>query len=133
MLRSLYIKLKVSPLREFICFCFVGVICTAVDAGVFYSVHEWTGYRLAMVLGFALSLGVNYVLNIYWSFRAKPSVKNAVGMIAAHCFNIFVVRMSLMWLFVDTAGMTDSIAYIPTLLISMVTNFIIIRLVVNKL
>ena len=87
---------------------------------------------MAMIIGFALSLIVNYLLNIYWSFRSKPSVANALGILAAHCFNIFVVRMSLMYLFVDTIGLTDSIGYIPTLIISMVTNFLIIRFVTNR-
>ena len=116
----------------FIKFCIVGALCTAIDAGVFYAVKDATGYRMAMILGFALSLIVNYLLNIYWSFRSKPSVVNALGILAAHCFNIFVVRMSLMYLFVDTIGLTDSIGYIPTLIISMVTNFFIIRFVANR-
>ena len=116
----------------FIKFCIVGALCTAIDAGVFYSVKDATGYRMAMILGFVLSLTVNYLLNIYWSFHSKPSVSNAFGIIAAHCFNIFVVRMSLMYLFVDTIGLTDSIGYIPTLIISMVTNFFIIRFVANR-
>lgn len=119
-------------INVFIKFCLVGALCTAIDAGVFYIVKETTGYRMAMIIGFALSLIVNYLLNIYWSFRSKPSVANALGILAAHCFNIFVVRMSLMYLFVDTIGLTDSIGYIPTLIISMVTNFLIIRFVTNR-
>ena len=119
-------------INVFIRFCLVGAVCTAIDAGVYYAVKEATGYRMAMIIGFAFSLIVNYLLNIYWSFHSKPSVANALGILAAHCFNIFVVRMSLMYLFVDTIGLTDSIGYIPTLIISMVTNFLIIRFVANK-
>lgn len=118
--------------REFLRFCVVGGICTLIDAGVFYALHSITGYRLAMIVGFCVSIFVNYILNIYWSFKEKPTLKNAIGVLAAHLFNIFVVRMSLMWLFVDVAKMTDSIAYLPTLAISMVTNFVIIRFVVNR-
>ena len=118
---------------EFAKFCIVGVICTIIDASVFYETHETIGYRMAMVLGFVVSISVNYLLNIFWSFRVKPSVKNALGTISAHCFNIFVVRMCLMWLFVDCILLPDSVAYIPTLMISTITNFLVIHYVVHKL
>ena len=118
---------------EFGKFCIVGGICTVIDAGVFYATHNLIGYRLAMIAGFCLSIIVNYLLNIYWSFKSKPSLKNAIGILAAHLFNIFVVRLGLMWLFVDSLGLSDSIAYLPTLAISLVTNFIIIRFVVKQL
>ena len=125
--------LRNPKFAEFLRFCVVGAICTIIDAGVFYAIHDLTGYRIAIVCGFIISLAFNYVLNIYWTFKSKPSVSNSIGLILAHCFNIFVVRFSLMWLFVDTLGFTENVGYIPTLIISMFTNFIIIRLIVNKL
>ncbi len=129
---SLETTLGNPKVHEFIRFCIVGVICTAIDAGIFYATRELTGYRIAMVCGFTLSLSVNYVLNIYWSFNAKPTLKNAIGMLAAHCFNIFVVRMALMWMFVEYFCIDESIPYIPTLLISIITNFIILRFIVKR-
>lgn len=117
---------------EFIRFCIVGVIATALDAGIFYLVRMFASYQIALVSGYCLSLTVNYLLTIYWTFKKKPSTSNLVGVIAAHMFNLFVVRMSLMWIFVDVAGIPDRIAYVPTLLISMVTNFLVVRFAVNK-
>ena len=46
-------------------------------------------------------------------------------------FNLFIVRMVLMHLFVQIMGIQDSIAYIPMALISAVTNFLVIRAVVR--
>ena len=46
-------------------------------------------------------------------------------------FNLFVVRMGLMWLFVEIFGLSDSIAYIPMAVISAITNFLVIRAVVK--
>lgn len=117
---------------EFIRFCIVGVIATALDAGIFYLVRMFASYQIALVSGYCLSLIVNYLLTIYWTFKKKPSTSNLVGVIAAHMFNLFIVRMSLMWIFVDVAGIPDRIAYVPTLLISMVTNFLVVRFAVNK-
>ncbi len=116
-------------LQEFLRFCIVGVLCTAIDAGIYYSLYRLTGYRIAMICGFVVSLGVNYILNTYWSFRQSPSVRTAIGIVAAHCMNIFVVRMGLMWVFVSLLFMDVGISYIPTLVISTVTNFLVIRAV----
>lgn len=125
-------KLHVSTLqKQFIRFCIVGALCTFIDAGVFYIIHESVGYRFAIVLGFSVSIFINYLLNISWSFNRKPSLKNAVGMFFAHLFNIFIVRMSLMWFFVDFLEMNEGFAYLPTLFISILTNFLIVRCVIK--
>ena len=46
-------------------------------------------------------------------------------------FNLFVVRIGLMLLFVELLGLKDSIAYIPMAAISAVTNYLVIRTVVK--
>ncbi|MBQ0020615.1 MAG: GtrA family protein [Bacteroidales bacterium] len=117
---------------EFIRFCIVGVISTGIDAAIFYIVRLIAPYQVALVSGYTLSLIVNYLLTVYWTFRKKPSKGNFFGVIAAHMFNLFVVRMSLMWIFVNMMALSDKTAYIPTLLISMVTNFIIVRFAVKR-
>ena len=122
-----------TNLREFVRFCIVGAICTAIDSLIFYTVRLFAPYQVALVSGYLLSLIANYYLTIYWTFQSKPNKKNAIGIVAAHLFNLFVVRMGLMYIFVDMMGISDKIAYIPTLLISVLTNFLIIKFVVNKL
>lgn len=118
---------------EFIRFCIVGGLCTAIDAAIFYSVRCFAPYIIALISGYLISLLVNYFLTIYWTFQSKPTAKNAFGIILAHLFNLFIVRMGLMHLFVDKICLDDKVAYIPTLAISVVTNFIIIKLIVNKI
>lgn len=120
-------------LRQFVRFCIVGGLCTSLDAIIFYCVNKIAPYQIALVTGYLLSLVVNYFLTIYWTFQNKPSRANLIGIVAAHLFNLFVIRMSLMTLFCNAAGLNERIAYIPTLGISIITNFLIIRLVVNKL
>ena len=53
-------------------------------------------------------------------------------MVAAHLVNLFVVRMGLMWIFINVFGLEDKIAYIPTLCISVVVNFLMVKFAVNK-
>lgn len=117
---------------EFIKFCIVGIICTVIDASIFYCSHNFIGYKAALVAGFLTSITVNYILNIFWSFRRRPSLGNAVAVFAANCFNIFVVRMGLMWIFINYAYLSEDIAFIPTLIISILTNFLIVRYVIKR-
>ncbi len=125
--------IKNTRLKEFIRFCVVGLVCTILDSAIFYTVRLFAPYQVALVTGYSLSLIVNYFLTIYWTFQSKPNRGNAIGIVAAHLFNLFVVRMGLMYIFVNIMSISDKIAYIPTLLISVVTNFIIIKLIVNRL
>ena len=117
--------------RQFIRFCIVGGTCAIIDAIVFYIVRLFAPYQVALVSGYLISLCANYFLTIYWTFKTSPSAHNFVGIIVAHMFNLFVVRMGLMWLFVEVFEWDDSIAYIPMAIISAVTNFLVIRTVVK--
>ena len=122
-----------EKLREFLRFCLVGAFCTGLDAAIFYGVRTFASYQVALVSGYCLSLVVNYLLTVYWTFQTRSNWKNLIGIVAAHLFNLFVVRMGLMYIFVTLLTMSDRIAYVPTLAISVVTNFIIVKFVVNKL
>ena len=119
-------------MAEFARFCIVGGVCTGIDATIFYLVRGFASYPVALVSGYLLSLIINYFLTVYWTFKAKASVWNAVGIIAAHLFNLFVVRMGMMYILVQLLVINDRVAYIPTLLTSIISNFIIIKLVVNR-
>ena len=116
---------------QFIRFCIVGGTCAMIDAAIFYVVRLFAPYQVALVSGYLISLCVNYLLTVYWTFRTESSVRNLVGIVGAHMFNLFVVRMGLMLLFVEILGLKDSIAYIPMAVISAVTNYLVIRTVVK--
>lgn len=121
-----------SRYAPFLRFCIVGAICTALDAAIFYLMRHLVPYQIALVTGYVLSLIINYFLTVYWTFKSRPTVKNTIGIVAAHLFNLFVVRMGLMHIFVNHIGLSDSVAYLPTLVISVITNFVIIKFVVEK-
>lgn len=144
-----------QKLLEFVKFCIVGGISTGIDACIFFTVKQFTIYQIALVSGYAISFisGLtdaqltaialvsgytisfiaNYFMTVLWTFKSKPNKKNAIGVLAAHLINLFVVRFGLMYLFVEICKMDSNIAYIPTLLISIVASFILVRLAVKKL
>ena len=117
---------------QFIRFCIVGGTCAMIDAAIFYVVRLFAPYQVALVSGYLISLCVNYLLTVYWTFQTQSSVRNLVGIVGAHMFNLFVVRMGLMTLFVELIGLSDSIAYLPMAVISAVTNYLVIRTVVKS-
>lgn len=119
--------------NEFFRFCIVGGICTLIDAGIFYSVRLFAVYQVALVSGYVLSLVVNYFLTVLWTFKTKPSALNAVAVVGAHLFNLFVVRMGLMHCFTIGLHINDRIAYVPTLIISIITNYLIIKFLIKKI
>lgn len=120
-----------GELRQFVRFCIVGGTCMMIDAAVFYAVRLIAPYQVALAAGYLVSLSVNYLLTVHWTFRTEPSLQSLIGIIGAHMFNLFVVRMGLMTLFVELLGMKDSLAYVPTVGISAVTNYLVIRTVVK--
>ncbi len=118
--------------KEFVRFCIVGILCTLLDAFIFYALRTSVQYPVALVCAYLLSLCCNYILTVYWTFRSQPSKRNAIGVIAAHLFNLFIVRMGIMWFFTNIIMMSDRMAYIPTIIISTCLNFTIIRFVIHK-
>lgn len=118
--------------QVFIRFCIVGVIATLIDATIFYLVNDIASYQIALISGYIISLIANYFMTVLWTFKVRPTARNALGVLLAHLFNLFIVRMSLMFLFVDVMLINEKLAYIPTLLISMITNFLVVRLVVRS-
>lgn len=122
-----------NSMIQFCKFCIVGVLCTCIDAAIFYTVIRFSSYQVSLVTGYILSLLINYFLTIYWTFNSKPSKKNAAGVVIAHLFNLFIVRMGLMWVFLNLLLLNEKVAYIPTLLISVISNFLIIKLIINKI
>lgn len=117
---------------EFIKFCTVGGISAGIDAVVFYIFGTFTNYQVSLVSGYLLGLLFNYFFTIYWTFGQKPSTRNAMGVIAAHLINLFIIRMGFMWLFVSILHIPDKIAYIPTIVISVIVNFIMVKFAVTK-
>ncbi len=96
-----------KEVQQFIRFCIVGGICAIIDAAIFYVVRLFAPYQVALISGYLISLCVNYLLTVYWTFRTESSVLNLVGIVGAHMFNLFVAA------------------------ISAVTNYIVIRTVVK--
>jgi putative flippase GtrA len=118
-----------SQYAEFFRFCCVGGICTIIDWAVFSLVCFVLPYQVGVVIGFGVSFCVNYWLTALWTFKKAPTKRNFAGLITAHLINLFVVRMGVLTLLVEVAMFPERVAYIPTLIISAITSFIMVRFV----
>lgn len=98
---------------------------------LFYVLRMFVPYQPAMIAGYLTSLTINYLLTVYWTFGTQASVRNLVGIVLVHLFNLFVVRMGLMYVFVRHMAMDDRVAFVPTLVISSLVVFFMIRRVVH--
>lgn len=123
---------KSQCLGELIRFCIVGTIATGIDAAVFYMVRLVAAYQVALISGYFISLVANYFLTVIWTFKQKPSVNNAIAVILAHLFNLFIVRMGMMYILVEQLHVNDRYAYIPTIVLSVGTNFIVVRYLIKR-
>lgn len=119
-------------IMEFVRFCIVGILCTGIDALLYYITKPTLNYQLALIIAYITSLLINYILTTYWTFKVKPSTKNLIGILGVHLSNLFIIRMGLMWLFIQKCNLSENIAYVPTLMISVLSTFILIRLVIKK-
>lgn len=120
-----------DKLKEFIKFGIVGTLCTGIDAGIFYITNTIVNYQISLITGYLVSYIVNYFLTVKWTFNKRITPGNAIGVLISHLINLFAVRMLLMHLFVNYLFLNPNLAYIPMLIISIITNFIIIRYVMH--
>ena len=56
----------------------VGAVNTADYAVLFWALHHVTGYLVAHVVAFIVSLGGSYLLNCAFTFRVRPSWSSLV-------------------------------------------------------
>ena len=115
-----------ESVRQFVRFIIVGCICTMTDMVLFYVLRMFVPYQPAMIVGYLTSLTINYLLTVYWTFGTQASIMNLVGIVLVHLFNLFVVRMGLMYVFVRQMAMDDRVAFVPTLVISSLVVFFMV-------
>lgn len=121
-----------SRIAEFIRFCVVGFVSACIDALVFYLLNVVTLYQVALIIGYLNGLLFNYVLTIYWTFNQKPTTKNALGVVMAHLINLFIIRMGMMWILVNIYEVSYQKAYIPTIILSLILNYLMVRFAIYK-
>lgn len=111
--------------QQFLRFVVVGVIATAIHYSVLITCVEllhWDAVP-ASGLGFALSAGVNYVLNRRFTFQSKASHGLAVVRFAIVVLAGLGWTLLLMYLLTDRFGVPYLLAQVCTTGIVLIWNF----------
>ena len=116
--------------QEIFRFVIVGGIATAV----LYATY-WLALRLlqpswAYSLAYFCAFVVNYLLTTSFTFKVDKSVKNGMGFVASNVIN-YLVSMALLNIFL-WIGLSETVAPIPTILLATISNFLIVRRVMNE-
>jgi putative flippase GtrA len=100
--------------RSAVRFVLVGAIGTGVQYGIYYLLlgvfqnqGELTNIKisLAFTTGFVIEMICNYLMTSYYTFKKRPSLKNASGFILGRTLNYFIQMLFLhilMWLHMST-------------------------------
>ena len=96
--------------RSAVRFVLVGASGTALQYGIYYVLlgffnHYWPSTAIltsvAFTCGFVIEMISNYLLTSFYTFRVKPSLKNASGFVLGRTLNYFIQMLllhALMWL-----------------------------------
>lgn len=120
-----------SKVREFVRFCIVGGVATAIHYGVYLLFLRWMNVNMAYSLGYAISLCCNLLLTSFFTFREKITIKRTIGFLASHCVNyvLHIVFLNI----VLRLGVTERWAPIPVYCIVVPINFVLVRTVFKRL
>ena len=127
--KATLLKTFFSP--EFIRFVIVGIIATAIHYGVYLLLDRLIPANPAYATGYIISFLCNFYLSSRFTFKKKASVKKGLGFGFSHLVN-FLLHMLLLNVFLRL-GIRDSLAPIPVYCICVPVNFLLVRLVFNRL
>lgn len=122
---------NIKQTREFVRFCIVGVIATAIHYGIYLLFNLWINVNLAYTIGYIISLCCNLLLTAYFTFHQKITILRIGGFALSHAVN-YLLHMLLLNLFL-WLGCSNVIAPIPVYCIAVPINFILVRYFFNKM
>ncbi len=123
--------------RETVSYLFFGVVTTAVNFILYYALlFLGMHYLWAQVIAWVGAVLVSYVTNKRWVFESHvrgflPVLKEMAYFIASRLFS-FGVETLLLYLMVDLASISESIAKIPVAVLTVILNYVTGKLLVFK-
>lgn len=123
--------LQRTDVREFVRFCIVGVIATAIHYGIYLLLDLWINVNVAYTAGYIISFCCNLLLTARFTFKKEITVKRTGGFALSHLVN-YILHMLFLNLFL-WIGLSDQWAPIPVYCIVIPINFILVRTVFRKI
>lgn len=116
---------------EFIRFAIVGVIATGIHYGLYFLLNKIIPVNPAYAIGYITSFFCNFFLSSKFTFKRDATVVRGLGFALSHVVN-FTLHMLLLNLFL-AIGLHKNLAPVPVYAICIPVNYLLVRLVFNKL
>lgn len=123
--------------REAISYLFFGVVTTVVNFVLYYALL-WLGmhYLWAQAISWVGAVLVAYVTNKIWVFESDtrgflPVLREFCSFVLSRLFS-FGIETLLLWLMVDVASVSETIAKIPVAVLTVILNYITGKLLVFR-
>ena len=129
-----------SPLQETIAqiikFMTVGVLNTAIDAGMYLVLTRWLGFGSALVLakGIAYAVGMvnSFFWNRSWTFKSQGNAWRAAGLFTLTHIAALAINAGTMALALDALHFSEIIALGLATAASFIWNFVLNKVLVFK-
>lgn len=124
-------------IQEFVRFCIVGVLATAIHYGVYLallrllSIQGELWVNICYSIGYILGFLCNLYLSAHFTFKTKVTIQKSLGFVVTNLINygLHLVFLNLfLWL-----SIPEQWAPIPTFCCVIPINFILVRTVFKKL
>lgn len=122
-----------EKILEFVRFCIVGTVATALHYGIYIAIIKGFGVEgelwtnVAYTIGYVLSWFGNLFLTARFTFREKVTVKRGFGFAASHGIN-YLLHMLFLNIFL-AVGLSEEIAPLFVFAIVIPINFLLVRFV----
>lgn len=125
-------KLKSSTkLLEFLKFIIIGGLATIIHYFIYFILQKSNlQYNIAYTIGYFLSFIFNFFASNYFTFNTKPNASRGIKFFLAHLFN-YLLQIILLNIFISI-GIWKEIAPIFVFMISIPSNFILVRFALKK-
>ena len=111
--------------HEIVKFVIVGGIATLLQIVIYYLLSSTMSHNWALLISYAISLIINFLLTVFFTFQVKPTATKGAGFLTSHAIN-FTLQFVLINLFIYI-GIGKQIAIIPVLAICIPINFLLVR------
>ena len=134
--RGLLRLLRRPWLRQATRFALVGILNTAVDAGLYFLLTRWLGFAELKILAKAVSYSVavlnSYFWNRSWTFRSRETqVSTFLPFVVANLLGL-AINSGVMYAGLQLFGLIDGIALCLAIAATFFWNFSVSKLVVFR-
>ena len=118
--------------REIARFGIGGITATLIQYGIYYIFNQWIGCgaTTSLSIGYAISFIFNFFLSNYFTFKTTPTVKKGLGFGLSHGIN-YLLQIAFLNLYM-WIGIPEAIAPIPMFVTVVPINFILVRFVLKS-